>query len=195
MSRERMGPPASEPTQRDYHVSVHAPDGSVLHVAARSHHALDAAREVAAARHLAGPRQEYVGAGGAWCIAVAGYELRSVVDTPHERVRFAEAFPGSAAPRSSRVTDAREGTDNDERAATQRRIADAIRCIPSDEADVIAEGIELLAGKPEHTASWNRMDMAVLAACARSPIILDAVRQVAQVHRLQDRKDEPTEGG
>lgn len=197
MSRERMGPPASEPEQRNYRVTVIERDGRESVSIVRHVHALDAARELASDLGMAGPRQEYVGAGGQWCIKVAGYELRAVVDTPHERVsRFAAAFPGSAAPRSSRVTDARDGTDNDERAATQRRIADAIRSVPDDARECATESI--LHGRK--SVAYAEMPLgplflAALAACAKHSEILDAVRQVAQVHRLQDREDEPTEGG
>jgi hypothetical protein len=98
-----------------------------------------------------------------------------------------------------RAIDARS---NDGRAAVQRRIADAIRTVPPEVADeaarvILSRGIHrvVLESSDERIARNAALVLAALAACAKHPAILDAVRQVAQVHALEIREDNPTEGG
>lgn len=73
---------------------------------------------------------------------------------------------------------------NDERAATQRRIADAIRSVDDDAADYYIRVI-LRFTEPSLRTTAEIAALGALAACARCPAILDAVRQCAQVHELE----------
>ena len=184
MPRERMGPPASEPEQRDYAITITAPDGTTTSAGIVRHvHALDAAREAAEAQGLVWrSHTEHPDTGGAWALTtLCMHRVRAELDTPQARTRWSEQSQRMVRHEAERRVI--ERVQNDERAAVQRRIADAIRTIDDEEAKIIADGLELV-GDGVHFIDRN--DLAVMAAVARSPVLLDAVRQVAQVHRLND---------
>lgn len=169
MTRTPMGPPASEPEQRDYAITITAPDGMTTSAGiVRSHHALDAAREAAETRGFQWRASgEHSHPDGSWAVAcVDGHTVQAAVDSPQTR----EGQLRRAA--------------HDERAATQRRIADAIR--KHDVGDGAMVSARIIRGEIASTERERCVVFQTLAACAKYPEILDAVNQVATLHRLEE---------
>lgn len=198
-----MGPRSSEPEQRDYAITITAPDGTTTSAGiVRSHHALDAAREAAEARNFGTVLKEWCAASGAWHVSTAsGHVVMGLVDTPSHRAVHAQMRPEKPRWAATEQT-------NDKRALVQRRLADAIRYVQDAPckaaiAAILEPGwLEICrrdascASVDERAAIYAARQFAMaLAAAARCPAILDAVRQVAQVHALEVREEHPSEGG
>lgn len=179
MARESLGPKASEPEQRDYlvalyHVDAELPGGEGISMQIiRSHHALDAARELAERHGLPGPWHDYAPEPRVWCTSNADTVIAATVNGPDARAALmrVELVTMRSTPQPQ------PQSSNDERAAVQRRIADLIRLYIDDHPAMQDAWRAVTADDAD--ASYSD-ELATLALAATNDAVWDALAQVRQ---------------